>query len=143
MNRIIEEEFVRSFIDERYRDSLLLELCSERMRRRAEARFADDAAALLDRRLIAESGEGMSAGEIFEAANRVASARECYLMFSDWSDGETVPTEEGIAACLDSCGPSVVLFGDAAALVKEKGNRETCKKYFLCRKHLVESEKEV
>lgn len=136
MNRIVEEEFIRTFIDERHRDALLLELCSERTRRRAVERFACNAEELLDRRQIVFAGSELSPQSVSAALSDIQERTDaCYLMFSDWDDGVCLDAADGIAACLDSHGASVVLFGDFAALVKEAGEFDACKKFLLCRRY--------
>ena len=135
MNRIMEEEFVRSFIDERRRDALLLELCSEQTRRRAVERFARDAGELLDCRQTLCSDRELTAERVAELLGGAFDpADPCYLMFADWSDGVTLGFEEALAACLDSCGPASVLFGSSAALIKEAGDGQSSVKHLLRRR---------
>ncbi len=134
MNKIAEEGFVENFIGERYRDTLLLELCSERTRRSAVRRF-EDAEAILDARQILRSGRELDLKGIEEAlAGAVGPAETCYLLFSDWDDGIELELQSAVAACLESCGPSVVLLGSLAALVKGAGIGDAAVKYLLRRR---------
>ena len=122
MDITIEQEFIKKYIDKGYRERLLLELGSAKRRTKALSRFSHNAEEILNKNITQKTITNFS--DIKETDKTV------YVISWDESDGTQISFVDAIKYC-ETTYTSVVLIGEAFALIKEETEGGTPKIFYL------------
>ena len=122
MDITIEQEFIKKYIDKGYRERLLLELESAKRRTKALSRFSHNAEEILNKNITQKTITNFS--DIKETDKTV------YVISWDESDGTQISFVDAIKYC-ETTYTSVVLIGEAFALIKEETEGGTPKIFYL------------
>ncbi len=122
MDITIEQEFIKKYIDKGYRERLLLELGSAKRRTKALSRFSHNAKEILNKNITQKTITNFS--DIKETDKTV------YVISWDESDGTQISFVDAIKYC-ETTYTSVVLIGEAFALIKEETEGGTPKIFYL------------
>jgi hypothetical protein len=134
MTNIIEEKFVKSFINKQMQDRLLFELSSPKNRERAICRFGHNANELLNPKNIV-----LKDSKIFYCdVERIISKKfdinkDCYIVSLSDADGTFQPFSKAIDICFTSYMPTIIICGEDAVLIKEEVAVGETMKYILIR----------
>ena len=116
MNKSIEQDFVKIYIDKKYQERVLFELSSPKKRTNALSRFSHDTEKILNQSVNIKAIKYLS--ELHESDEKV------YVISWDKNDGMFIPLEDAIKYC-ENTNMSVILVGNEFSLIKEE--RETGK----------------
>ena len=122
MNITIEQEFIRKYIDKYFHERLLLELSSAKRRTKALSRFSHNAEDILNKSIIKKS--------IVNLADIKENDKTVYVISWDENDGTQISFADAIKYC-ETAYTSVVLIGEAFALIKEETEGGTPKIFYL------------
>ena len=122
MNIIIEQEFIKKYIDKVYRERLLLELSSAKRRTKALSRFSHNVEEILNKNTIKKTVTNFS--DIKENDKTV------YIISWDENDGTQISFADAIKYC-EAAYTSVVLIGKTFALIKEETEGGQSKMFYL------------
>ena len=122
MNIVIEQEFIKKYIDKGYQERLLLELSSAKRRTKALSRFSHNVEEILNKSIIKK--EITNFGDIKETDQTI------YVISWDENDGTQTSFADAIKYC-EAAYTSVVLIGKTFALIKEETEGGTPKIFYL------------
>ncbi|MBE6566857.1 MAG: hypothetical protein E7659_07135 [Ruminococcaceae bacterium] len=122
MNIVIEQEFIKKYIDKGYQERLLLELGSAKRRTKALSRFSHNVEEILNKNTIKKTVTNFS--DIKENDKTV------YIISWDKNDGTQTSFADAIKYC-EAAYTSVVLIGKTFALIKEETEGGTPKIFYL------------
>ena len=122
MNIAIEQEFIKKYIDKGYQERLLLELGSTKRRTKALSRFSHNAEEILNKSILKK--EITNFGDIKE------TDKTLYVISWDKNDGTQISFADAIKYC-ETTYTSVVLIGEAFALIKEETEGGAPKIFYL------------
>ena len=131
MNEIIEQSFIKNFIDKRYRDRLLFELSSDKKRRNAIDRFSHNAEELLNPQKILLKGD-ITISDIEAQLKQRKINASSYVLSFEFSDGHTCTPREALSYFEQSPTAVIVMFSDSIALIKAETEGASPSKYLLC-----------
>ena len=127
MNITIEQEFIKRYIDKGYQERLLLELSSAKRRSKALSRFSHNVEEILNKSIVKEI---TNFGDIKE------TDKTLYVISWDKNDGTQISFADAIKYC-ETTYTSVVLIGEAFALIKEE-TEDGAPKIFYLKNHRVQ-----
>ena len=122
MNIVIEQEFIKKYIDKGYQERLLLELSSAKRRTKALSRFSHTIEETLNKNTIKKTVTNFS--DIKENDKTV------YIISWDENDGTQISFADAIKYC-EAAYTSVVLIGKTFALIKEEIEGGQSKMFYL------------
>ena len=122
MNTTIEQEFIKRYINKGYQERLLLELGSAKRRTKALSRFSHNVEEILNKSIIKK--EITNFGDIKETDQTI------YVISWDENDGTQISFADAIKYC-ETAYTSIVLIGEAFALIKEETEGGTPKIFYL------------
>ena len=122
MNIIIEQEFIKKYIDKGYQERLLLELESTKRRTKALSRFSHNVEKILNKNITKKTITNFS--DIKETDKTI------YVISWDEHDGTQISFADAIKYC-ETAYMSVVLIGQSFALIKEETEGGTPKIFYL------------
>ena len=123
----IEQEFIKRYIDNGYQERLLLELSSAKRRSKALSRFSHNVEEILNKSIVKKIA---NFGDIKETDNTL------YVISWDKNDGTQISFADAIKYC-ETTYTSVVLIGEAFALIKEE-TEDGAPKIFYLKNHKVQ-----
>ena len=126
-----EERFARSFIRKRFRERLLYELTTPKMRYKGLDRFCHQSGELLDPDKIIMEDSNLENSARFRDFMK-EHAGQCVMLSPDQAlDGRTLPLREAVAYAARGLDAVIILGDDYAVVFAEavKGGRG---KYLLC-----------
>ncbi|MDR1940270.1 MAG: hypothetical protein LBQ40_05715 [Clostridiales bacterium] len=119
MDRLIEEKFVRTFIEKPAQDRLLFELFSKNKRIDAAHRFAHNADNIINPKYIAERSPRLTYAEIKTSISKYFDINNnCYIITENQYDGTFEPFDKALQIAMDNMSPSIVICGENAAFIK-------------------------
>ena len=122
MDIAIEQAFIRKYIDKGYQERLLLELGSAKRRTKALSRFSHNVEEILNKSITKKTITNFS--DIKETDPTV------YVISWDKNDGTQTSFADAIKYC-ETAYTSVILIGEAFALIKEETEGGTPKILYL------------
>ena len=122
MNIIIEQEFIKKYIDKGYQERLLLELSSAKRRTKALSRFSHNAEDVLNKNIFKKT--------ITNLADIKENNQTVYVISWDENDGTQTSFTDAIKYC-EMAYMSVILIGQSFALIKEETEGGTPKIFYL------------
>lgn len=135
MNKGIEENFVKKFIDKRYQDRILYELFSLKKRTKALSKFAHNANEILVSQMIKKQGGSISIDDLNEVSEKfLCGNEECYIISDDSFDGTTQVLEDCLSIVLEQPMCTIVICSTNLAIVKEELSQGAPIKYVLYHK---------
>jgi hypothetical protein len=133
MDAMIEERFVRAFINKQFQDRLLFELASKKNRVKAISRFAHNAATILNDKYIIKRGCFEDANFEKEIATLINVNNDCYIISDNDLDGKLVNFKAAFQKCMDYPMALVIICGENVAIVKEELTIGAPEKFLLYR----------
>ncbi len=122
MNIAIEQEFIKKYIDKGSQERLLLELGSAKRRTKALSRFSHNVEEILNKNITKKTITNFS--DIKETDQTI------YVISWDKNDGTQTSFADAIKYC-EAAYTSVILIGEAFALIKEETEGGTPKIFYL------------
>jgi hypothetical protein len=134
MDTVIEQEFVKVFIEKNMQDRFQYELFSKNKRRDALSKFAHTAERYLKASNIYLRTKKFSIDDIEKEIKKLTSnTQRCYVIAGDL-DGEIMPLRQALEKCFDNYNESITIVNDNLAFIKAEAEGGSPMKYILCKK---------
>jgi len=133
MDKIIEEKFVKTFIDKRMQDRLLFELHSDNVQKRHNAisRFAHGTECYIKKQQIYLSGNKFKIDDIEQEIKKLTQkTKQCYVIVGE-CDGEIMSLRQALEESFNEYFESIVIVNDSVAFIKAEIERGSPVKYIL------------
>ena len=122
MDKKIEQEFVKKYIDKAHQDRLLFELGSEKRRQKAMSRFSHNSEEVLKKSVNKK---------IIKTFNELQEKEKTvYIISCDENDGVNMLLSNAVPYCESAYMP-VILIGEEFSLIKEEAEKGTPKMFYL------------
>jgi hypothetical protein len=138
MDKIIEEKFVKAFIDKRIQDRFLFELLSGNVKKRENAisRFAHGTERHIKKQCIHLCGEKLKIDDIEQEIKKLTQdTKQCYVI-TGACDGEIMPLKQALEKCFNEFRESIMIVNDSVSFIKAEIERGSPMKYILYKKTL-------
>lgn len=132
MDRIIEEKFVRTFIEKRIQDRIIFELSDSKRRDTAIDRFCHRTDDLVKPKYILHKSNKLWSDEILNMISELSNEKSCYVIsFLPDIDGIQTTLEGALSRCLGAGMPSIMIVGENIAVIETEQVQGPATKYIL------------